>query len=184
MHQGSTGGTDIIAAIVNKYKSMSMGRVILYCDIVIILSLYFFFHDWKRVVFGFTTMFFMSFFIDYIMNYFHQSVQFLIISKKDELLKRALLKELNRGVTVVPVQGGYSGTPMNMLLLVCMQREAVKVFRLIQLIDPSAFISQTKASGVFGEGFDIIKEKAYKMPKDVAKPENEEQNNLYVPREK
>ena len=182
MHQGSTGGTDIIAAIVNKYRSMSMGRVILYCDIVIILSLYFFFHDWKRVVFGFTTMFFMSFFIDYIMNYFHQSVQFLIISKKDELLRRALLKELNRGVTVVPVQGGYSGTPMNMLLLVCMQREAVKVFRLIQLIDPSAFISQTKASGVFGEGFDIIKEKAYKMPKDAAKPENEEQTNLYVPR--
>jgi uncharacterized membrane-anchored protein YitT (DUF2179 family) len=118
------------------------------------------------------------------MNYFHQSVQFLIISKKDELLKRALLKELNRGVTVVPVQGGYSGTPMNMLLLVCMQREAVKVFRLIQLIDPSAFISQTKASGVFGEGFDIIKEKAYKMPKDAVKPENEEQTNLYVPREK
>ena len=83
MHQGSTGGTDIIAAIVNKYKSMSMGRVILYCDIVIILSLYFFFHDWKRVVFGYTTMFCMSFFIDYVLNYAHQSVQFLIISKKD-----------------------------------------------------------------------------------------------------
>ena len=166
MHQGSTGGTDIIAAIVNKYRTMSMGRVILYCDIVIILSLYFFFHDWKRVVFGYTTMFCMSFFIDYVLNYAHQSVQFLIISKKDEFLKRALLKELDRGVTVIPVMGGYSGTPMNMLMVVCMQREAVKVFRLIQLIDPTAFISQTKAAGVFGEGFDIIKEKAYRMPEE------------------
>ena len=59
---------------------------------------------------------------------------------------------------------------MNMLMVVCMQHEAVKVFRLIQLIDPTAFISQTKATGVFGEGFDIIKEKAYRMPKEKSAP--------------
>ena len=59
---------------------------------------------------------------------------------------------------------------MNMLMVVCMQREAVKVFRLIQLIDPTAFISQTKATGVFGEGFDIIKEKAYRMPEEKSAP--------------
>ncbi len=157
LHQGSTGGTDIIAAVVNKYKNMSMGRVILFCDLVIISSMYFIFHDWKRVVFGFCCMFIISFLIDYVMNYAHQSVQFFIISKKHEEIKQALLHDLDRGATVIKGIGAYSGAELEILMVVVRQRQSVKIFRLVQSIDPSAFISQTKAAGVFGEGFDKIK---------------------------
>lgn len=82
--------------MVNKHKNVSMGRMILYCDIVIISSLYFIFHDWKRVVFGFSTMFVVSFIIDYVMNYAHQSAQFFIISKKYKEIQHALLHDLDR----------------------------------------------------------------------------------------
>ena len=77
---GSTGGTDIIAWTINKYKDVSLGRMMMYCDIVIISSCYFVFHDWKRVLFGFCILFIMSLVIDYVINSARQSVQFMIFS--------------------------------------------------------------------------------------------------------
>ena len=77
---GSTGGTDIIAAIVNKYKDVTMGRMIMICDVFIITSCYFIFHDWKRVIFGFVTLFIIGFVLDYIMMSARRSVQLLIFS--------------------------------------------------------------------------------------------------------
>jgi uncharacterized membrane-anchored protein YitT (DUF2179 family) len=84
IHNGSTGGTDILAWIVNKYKDVSLGRLIMYGDIIIISSCYFVFHDWKRVMFGFCVLFVMSVVIDYVVNSNRQSVQFLIFSRKHE----------------------------------------------------------------------------------------------------
>lgn len=156
-HQGSTGGTDIIAAVVHKYRNMSMGRVILLCDLVIISSLYFIFHDWKRVVFGFTTMFVLSYLVDYVLNLAHQSVQFFIISRRHERIKQALLHDLHRGVTLIHGNGAYSGEDVEILMVVARRSQSVEIFRMVQSIDPSAFITQTKAAGVFGEGFDKIK---------------------------
>ncbi len=157
LHQGSTGGTDIIAAIVNKYKNISMGRTILYCDIIIISSCYFIFHDWKRVVFGFVTMFVLSLLVDYVMNYVQQSVQFFIISKKYEPIYKAIINEIDRGATLIPGTGCYSGQPVNIIMVIVKKQQSVTIFRMVQDIDPHAFISQTKAAGVYGEGFDKIK---------------------------
>ena len=72
---GSTGGTDIIAAIVNKYKDVSLGRMIMICDVFIISSCYFIFHDWRRVIFGFVTLFIIGVVLDWIINSARQSVQ-------------------------------------------------------------------------------------------------------------
>ncbi len=156
-HQGSTGGTDIIAAIVTKYKNVSMGRMILLCDLIIISSLYFIFHDWKRVVFGFTTMFVLSYLIDYVLNLAHQSVQFFIISRRHERIKHALLNDLHRGVTLIHAEGAYTGDDVEILMVVARRRQSVEIFRMVKNIDPNAFITQTTAAGVFGEGFDKIK---------------------------
>ena len=93
---GSTGGTDIIAAIVNKYKPVTFGRMIMVCDIVIISSCYFIFEDWRRVVFGFVTLIIISVAIDYIVNSARQSVQFLIFSKKYEEIGEAVMTEVNQ----------------------------------------------------------------------------------------
>lgn len=157
LHQGSTGGTDIVAAIVNKYKNISMGRTILYCDIIIISSCYFIFHDWKRVVFGFVTMFVLSLLVDYVMNYVQQSVQFFIISKKYEQIYKSIISDVDRGATLIPGTGCYSGQPVHIIMVIAKKQQSVSIFRLVQSIDPHAFISQTKAAGVYGEGFDPIK---------------------------
>lgn len=157
IHQGSTGGTDIIAAIVNKYKNVTMGRMILYCDIVIISSCYFIFEDWKRVVFGFATMFIVATIIDYVMNYVQQSVQFFIVTKKSDEVSQAILHDANCGATLIPSKGCYSGEPISIIMVIAHKRQALTIFRIVHEIDPGAFISQTKAAGVYGEGFDKIK---------------------------
>lgn len=94
---GSTGGTDIIAAIVNKYRDITLGRVILMCDLVIISSSYFVLHDWEKVVYGYVVLFISSFVLDQVVNSARQSVQFFIISKKHEEIGHRINKDLHRG---------------------------------------------------------------------------------------
>ncbi len=159
---GSTGGTDIIAAIVNKYKAVTFGRMIMVCDIVIISSCYFIFEDWRRVVFGFVTLIIISVAIDYIVNSARQSVQFLIFSKKYEEIGEAVMTEVNRGVTVLDGTGFYSKQPVKVLCILAKKSEAIHIFRLVKDIDPNAFISQSNVVGVYGEGFDQIKVKSRK----------------------
>ena len=159
---GSTGGTDIIAAIVNKYKAVTFGRMIMVCDIVIISSCYFIFEDWRRVVFGFVTLIIISVAIDYIVNSARQSVQFLIFSKKYEETGEAVMTEVNRGVTVLDGTGFYSKQPVKVLCILAKKSEAIHIFRLVKDIDPNAFISQSNVVGVYGEGFDQIKVKSKK----------------------
>ena len=159
---GSTGGTDIIAAIVNKYKAVTFGRMIMVCDIIIISSCYFIFQDWRRVVFGFVTLIIISVAIDYIVNSARQSVQFLIFSKKYEEIGEAVMADVKRGVTVLDGTGFYSKQPIKLLCILAKKSEAIHIFRLVKDIDPNAFISQSNVVGVYGEGFDQIKVKSKK----------------------
>lgn len=105
---GSTGGTDIIAAIVNKYRDISLGRVILMCDIIIISSSYLVLHDWERVVYGYVVLFVSSFVLDQVVNSARLSVQFFIISSKYEEIGRRINQDLHRGVTFIDGVGCYT----------------------------------------------------------------------------
>jgi uncharacterized membrane-anchored protein YitT (DUF2179 family) len=154
---GSTGGTDIIAAIVNKYRDVTLGRMIMACDVVIISSCYFIFHDWRRVIFGFVTLFIVGFVLDYIVNMARQSVQFLIFSKEYEKIAERIIHDTNRGVTVLDGTGGYSHEPVKVLVVLAKRQQSLEIFRLVKDIDPNAFISQSSVIGVYGEGFDRIK---------------------------
>lgn len=78
---GSTGGTDIIAAIVNKYRDISLGRVIMICDIFIISSSYLVVHDWEKVLYGYVVLCVQAFCIDQVVNSRRRSVQFFIIHR-------------------------------------------------------------------------------------------------------
>lgn len=155
-NNGSTGGTDIIAAIVNKYKTMSLGSVIMTCDIVIISSCYFIFHDWYRVIYGFVMLFICSTTIDYWMRRRHQSVQFMIFSRNPEAIADAIVKT-HHGVTILDGQGWFTRTDRKVIVSVVRRREQFMIQRMIKSIDPYAFVSMTDASGVWGEGFDQIK---------------------------
>jgi uncharacterized membrane-anchored protein YitT (DUF2179 family) len=84
-------------------------------------------------------------------------VQFFIISRRHERIKNALLSDLHRGVTLIHAEGAYSGDDVEILMVVARRRQSVEIFRMVKSIDPNAFITQTKAAGVFGEGFDKIK---------------------------
>ncbi len=156
---GSTGGTDIIAAIIHKYKDVTLGRMIMACDFVIITSCYFVFHDWRRVIFGFVTLFIIGFVLDYVVNGSRQSVQFLIFSKEYEKIADRITKETHRGVTVLDGIGWYSKNHVKVLVVVAYKRQSVEIYRLIRDVDPNAFISQSPVKSVYGEGFDVLKAK-------------------------
>ena len=157
LHQGSTGGVDIIAAVVNKYKHISLGRMLLYLDIFIVSASYPLLHDWQRLAFGFVDMFVCNMVLDYVMNYVQQSVQFFIITKHPQEIYEAISKEMDRSATLLPGTGCYSGQPVSVLMVVAKKNQSVALFRLVKAIDPTAFISQTKAEGVYGEGFAQLK---------------------------
>lgn len=156
---GSTGGTDIVAAIVNKYRDISLGRVIMICDIFIISSSYFVVHDWEKVLYGYVVLYVQAFCIDQVVNSRRRSVQFFIISKKYMEIGKRINTDANRGVTVVDASGFYSGQEVKMLFVLAKQGQSQTIFRLIEEIDPQAFVSQSAVIGVYGEGFDKIKYK-------------------------
>ncbi|OAV67047.1 putative BCR, YitT family [Bacteroidales bacterium Barb6XT] len=154
---GSTGGTDILAAIVNKYKNISIGTGILLFDTVIIASSYLLFHDIDKIVFAFVEMGVNSYVLDRIINANRQSVQFLIFSQKYDEITERIIKEIGRGCTLLDGEGGYSKRPTKVIVLLVKKSEALNVFRLVKETDSHAFISQSIVRGVYGEGFDPIK---------------------------
>ena len=156
-YNGSTGGTDIVGAIVNKYKNISIGRALLFCDFIIIGSSFFLFHDVEKIVFGFVEMFVSNYIIDAVLNGNRQSVQFLIFSQKYDEIAERIIHDLDRGCTILDGVGGYSRKPVKVVVLLAKKSESVSIFRLVKQIDHQAFISQSIVRGVYGEGFDQIK---------------------------
>ena len=169
LNNGSTGGTDIIAASVNKYRDVSLGTVLTFLDLIIIGSCLLVpqFGDMLQrtymVVFGLCTMVIENFMVDFIMNRQRQSVQFLIFSSKWQEIANAIGTKLEHGVTILDGHGWYTGQERKVLCILAKKSESTVIFRLIKMIDPHAFVSQSSAIGVFGEGFDQIKVKIKKQ---------------------
>lgn len=161
INNGSTGGTDIIAAIVNKYRDVSLGRVILYIDITIVISSCFVLGsgELSKVFYGLITLLISSTMIDFVVNSNRRLVQFLIFSKKYDEISHYITKEMHRGVTLLNGIGYYTKEDTKVIVTLMRGNESNEMFRIIHEIDPNAFISQTRVSGVYGAGFDKIKVK-------------------------
>ena len=163
LHNGSTGGTDIIAASVNKYHNVSLGTVLIAVDFCIIGSCMFFpqfgtyLERAHKVMFGLCVMTLENFSLDYIMNARRESVQFMIFSRKYQEIANAIGIETGHGVTILDGHGWYTGQEVKVLCILAKKRESTDIFRLIKLIDPNAFVSQSSVVGVYGEGFDEMK---------------------------
>ena len=164
LHNGSTGGTDIIAASVNKYHNFSLGTVLIAVDLCIIGSCIFipnfgadFLTRAHTVVFGLCTMVVENFMLDYVMNVRRESVQFMIFSHKYQEIADAIGTQMDHGVTILDGHGWYTGNDMKVLCILAKKNESQTIFRLIKMIDPNAFVSQSAVIGVYGEGFDEMK---------------------------
>ena len=156
-HNGSTGGTDILTVLLNKYFRLSFGRAMQFVDCIIIASSYFLFHSMETIIYGIVFTITATITCDYIVNGSRQTVQFLIISKKYKEIANYINHRVHRGVTVVEGKGWYSQNDVTMLIVLTRKYESQDVFNLIYNIDPDALVSQTFCHGVFGEGFDKIK---------------------------
>lgn len=166
---GSTGGTDIIALIVNKYRNVSPGRMILAMDVVIILSSMFvpmqttdggvmqFNEKITTCVYGFILIAVNSTVLDMIISGSKQSVQLIILSKKHVELADAITKDLHRGVTVLNGMGWYTKESTEVLMVLARKYDLNVLLRYIKSIDPDAFLSVSSVTGVYGKGFESIK---------------------------
>ena len=154
---GSTGGTDIIALIINKYRNVSPGRVIMYCDVIIIASSYLVFESPEKLVYGYVTMWVVSYTIDAFLNGANASAQIFIFSKKFEEIADYINKSAGRGVTVLDGTGWYTKENVKVVMTVVRKKESSLIFRKLKEIDSEAFISMASVMGVYGQGFDKIK---------------------------
>ncbi|HNQ36713.1 MAG: YitT family protein [Prolixibacteraceae bacterium] len=154
---GSTGGTDIIAAIVNKYRNISPGRIILYCDVIIIASSWLVLRSIDKLVYGYVAMAVTSYALDAVLSGANRSAQMLIFSRKYDEIADFINQQKYRGVTVIDGVGWYSKENVKVVISVVRKRETGAIFRKIKEIDPNAFISMGSVMGVYGQGFDQLK---------------------------
>lgn len=170
---GSSGGTDIVAMIINHYHNISLGNIMLACDILIIASAFFLplpesmmeegknpmYLQIKRVLYGVTMTISYTAAVDWLMARLHRSVHFLIYSSKYEEIATAINTTVNRGVTVLDGTGWYSKKPVKVISVLVRKPESSLVFRIVHDIDPDALVSIADVRGVFGSGFDKMKGK-------------------------
>lgn len=153
----STGGTDIIAAVITKYRYLSMGRVLMYIDIFIVLSSYLLFQSIEKIIVGFVISSVIYYAVDMVINGSRQSVQFFIFSPKYDEIASHINSELGRGCSVIDGVGWYSKQPQKIVLVMARSNESTSIFRLVQRIDSDAFITQANVSGVYGKGFEPMR---------------------------
>ena len=154
---GSTGGWDIIAALVNKYRNISFGRALLILDFLVIASCWPIFHDVRMVVFGYVTLVVYTYALDMLINSARQDIQFIIFTTKPNEICQRIISETCHSVTSMNGEGFYSHQDIKVLITIVHKRESVTILRMIQEADPAAFVSQSRAEGVYGNGFNVIK---------------------------
>jgi len=154
---GSSGGTDIIVLVINKFRHITPGRTMLFVDLVIVSSSYLIFRSVETIVFGIIIIAVMATSVDWILSGIRQSVQFFIFSTQYEEIATQINLQLHRGCTVLDGTGWYTQQPQKVLLVMAKQSESTSIFRLVKQIDKNAFISQSNVVGVYGEGFDRMK---------------------------
>lgn len=154
---GSTGGTDIIAMIVNKYRNIGIGKVIMFCDIFIIGSTYFLFGNITTIVYGYITIAVLGYTIDMTMQGGKQTCQLFIISNFYKEITQSVINDANRGATLLHGEGGYTGSQCRVVMVYCRRNELSEIYKLVRDIDPNAFISNALVSNIYGNGFDNLK---------------------------
>ena len=159
---GSSGGTDIVALIVNKYRNVSPGRIILLIDIIIIASSIIIPSDESLglriavIIYGYMLITVTSYTVDLVLSGARQSIQIFIFSKKYEEVADKITA-IGRGVTVINAQGWFTKQEGKVLMVIVRRTESNYVFKVVREVDREAFLSVGNVMGVYGKGFDEMK---------------------------
>lgn len=172
-HKGSAGGTDIVAAIFEKKSNVSIGRTMMVIDIAIVTCSFFLPFDGdmdariqsrvQTIIYGWTSIVIYSFIANYIVNADKQTIQFLILSPKWREIADRVTHESGRGVTTFDGKGFWTGENRTMLIVWCRQYDADRIYEIVRRIDETAYIIQSDARSVYGNGFDPLKAKPRKI---------------------
>ena len=155
---GTTGGTDILARILNKYTHISMGKLLFILDFCILMLILLIFKDLRLVSYTLLFDFIVSRVIDFIGEGGYAGKGFIIITQYPDKLAKKINDELGRGVTFLSGQGYYSKKDLKIIYCIVGRNEIVKMKEMIHQVDPQAFITITEAHEILGEGFTYIKE--------------------------
>ncbi len=154
---GNSGGFDIVALVISKYRSISPGSIILVLNVFVISSSFFVFHSAEKVVYGFVVMAVNSYALDVVLNGIKQSYQIMIFSRRSDAIAEAVSKRLHRGVTMFKGYGWYSKQPFDIILTIAHREDKANILRIIKEIDDQAFVSISRVQGVFGSNFERLK---------------------------
>ena len=166
---GSTGGTDIVALMINKYWPVSLSTAFLVSDLIVI-SLLLFLPDksFSDACYGLVEVVTFSLIIDFVVGGKKSSYQLMVFSQKHREIADYITDVMSRGVTVLKAQGWYTKQDKDVLLILISQKEFPQLSRVIKDIDPKAFMSVSPTNNVYGEGFDEIKAGISKNKKNNA----------------
>lgn len=152
MQNASTGGTDIIAKILNKYFDIDMGRSMLYADLLIVLCSLFTFGI-KMSMYGILGIILNSLLIDYVMQSLQNNKEIVIISSKSKEITNFIVQTLDRGATIYTAKGAFTNNEKEVIRTILTKNEYVKLKRYIQTLDKDAFVTVNNVKATFGEGF-------------------------------
>lgn len=153
----STGGTDIVVMMINKYRNITLGRLTLFINVAIISCSYFVFKDLELLIYSYVGLMVTSYTMDLTMNGSKQSVQMFIFSQKSTEIADKVGEEIHRGVTMIKGTGWYTKTENNIVMVVVRKTESQRVIRIVKQLDPAAFVSVNTVMGVYGKGFEMMK---------------------------
>ena len=153
---GSTGGTNIVAMIINKYHTVSYGKILIYSDFVIIGSTLLVGFHIDTVIYGYVMTAVVGYTVDMIMAGNQQSSQVFIVTRDYEKMADAIAQNVHRGVTLIDSQGWYSKEHSKIVMVVCRKRESAVILKFVKTIDPDAFITVGSVMGVYGKGFEAL----------------------------
>ncbi|MBP2655048.1 MAG: hypothetical protein H6Q73_2617 [Firmicutes bacterium] len=154
---GTTAGTDLAAAIINKLTRISVGQALLMVDFFVIAVAGVAFKSAELSLYGLMSLFLTSHIIDLIQEGPSSAKAFFIVSNQTEQVAQRIMDELERGVTFFQGKGGYSGQPREVLFCVVATGEVSRVKEVIKSADPGAFVIVADTHEVMGEGFTRLK---------------------------
>ena len=178
MQGGSTGGTDIVAMIINKFRTVSYGKVLLMTDCGILISSVFLTTvvnianssdvielttieplsslAFARMIYGFIMIAVIGYTVDFVQSGNQQSNQIMIFCKDYEAMADMINTKAHRGATLIDAMGWYTKTPSKAVMVVCRKRDTSMILKLVREQDPKAFLTVGSVMGVYGQGFDAL----------------------------